>query len=134
MPGRNPPDWVAGISGIRNKFPWMEKANRYGADALILDLEDSVPDNENVSSRHLVKEGVVSLKTKGQACYARVNGFAGLTSIGVGPNAVNLTDKVFKFNWLSLFSIYRSLPVFGSHAFHFFTMPLFLLDKCQYFM
>ncbi|MCJ7641243.1 MAG: hypothetical protein MUO29_05025, partial [Desulfobacterales bacterium] len=60
--------------------------------------------------------------------------FSGGKTIGVQPNAVNLTDKVFKFNWLSLFSIYRSLPVFGSHAFHFFTMPLFLLDKCQYFM
>lgn len=63
-----------------NKPLWMEKAIHYGADALTLDLEDSVPDNEKVSSRRLVKEGVKTLKSQGQPCYVRINGFAtGLT-------------------------------------------------------
>ncbi len=63
-----------------NKPSWMEKAIQYGADALILDLEDSVPDDEKVSSRPLVKEGVKLLKSKGQPCYVRINGFStGLT-------------------------------------------------------
>ena len=63
-----------------NRPSWMEKANQFGADALILDLEDSVSDDEKVSSRRLVKEGVKALKAKGQPCYVRINGLAtGLT-------------------------------------------------------
>jgi citrate lyase subunit beta/citryl-CoA lyase len=38
-----------------SNLSWMEKAHQYGADVLILDLEDSVPDNEKVLSRDLVK-------------------------------------------------------------------------------
>jgi len=63
-----------------NKPGWMEKAVKYGADVLILDLEDSVPDNEKVASRPLVKAALKSLTEKGQICNVRVNGFAtGLT-------------------------------------------------------
>ena len=63
-----------------NKPSWMEKSIQYGADALILDLEDSVPYDAKVSSRDLVREGVKKLKSKGQPCYVRINGFAtGLT-------------------------------------------------------
>ncbi|MBW2091227.1 MAG: CoA ester lyase [Deltaproteobacteria bacterium] len=63
-----------------NKPDWMEKAVNYGADVLILDLEDSVPDREKVASRPLVKAALQSLSEKGQVCNVRVNGFAtGLT-------------------------------------------------------
>jgi citrate lyase subunit beta/citryl-CoA lyase len=63
-----------------NKPSWMEKAAEYGADALILDLEDSVPDQEKIAARPLIKAAVKALKAKGQACYVRVNAFAtGLT-------------------------------------------------------
>jgi citrate lyase subunit beta/citryl-CoA lyase len=59
-----------------NKASWIEKASKYGADVLTLDLEDSVPDSEKVSSRPIVKEGVKTVKAAGQACYVRINGFA----------------------------------------------------------
>ncbi len=63
-----------------NRPAWMEKAINYGADCLILDLEDSVPDQEKVAARPLVKAGIKALKAKGQAVNVRVNGFAtGLT-------------------------------------------------------
>ncbi|MBM4333823.1 MAG: CoA ester lyase [Deltaproteobacteria bacterium] len=63
-----------------NRPEWMEKAVGYGADALILDLEDSVPPEEKVAARPLVKAGIKALKGKGQACNVRVNGWAtGLT-------------------------------------------------------
>jgi len=63
-----------------NRPAWMEKAVGYGADCLILDLEDSVPDQEKVAARPLVKTGIKALKAKGQAVNARINGFAtGLT-------------------------------------------------------
>jgi len=58
-----------------NKFTWMEKATNYQADALILDLEDSVPDKEKIASRALVKQGLRYLKSQGQVCYIRINGF-----------------------------------------------------------
>lgn len=63
-----------------NKPAWMEKAVNYGADVLVLDLEDSVPDNEKVTARALVKTALKYLADKGQICSVRINGFAtGLT-------------------------------------------------------
>jgi len=63
-----------------NKPDWMEKAVKYGSDVLILDLEDSVPDNEKIAARPLVKAALKSLHARGQTCNVRVNGFAtGLT-------------------------------------------------------
>lgn len=64
-----------------NRPAWMDKAAGYGADTLILDLEDSVPDQEKVAARPLVKAAIKALKAKGQpAVSVRVNGFAtGLT-------------------------------------------------------
>jgi citrate lyase subunit beta/citryl-CoA lyase len=63
-----------------HRAEWIEKAAGYGADTLILDLEDSVPDREKSGARPLVKAGVRALAAKGQACSVRINGFAtGLT-------------------------------------------------------
>jgi citrate lyase subunit beta/citryl-CoA lyase len=63
-----------------NRPAWMEKAVGYGADCLVLDLEDSVPNQEKVAARPLVKAGIKALNAKGQAVNVRVNGFAtGLT-------------------------------------------------------
>ena len=63
-----------------NRPAWMEKAINYGADCLILDLEDLVPDQEKVAARPLVKAGIKALKAKGQAVNVRINSFStGLT-------------------------------------------------------
>ena len=63
-----------------NRAAWIEKAAGYGADTLILDLEDSVPDQEKAAARPIVKAGIKALAKKGQAASVRVNGFAtGLT-------------------------------------------------------
>jgi citrate lyase subunit beta/citryl-CoA lyase len=63
-----------------NRAAWMEKAAGYGADCLILDLEDSVPDQEKVAARPLVKAAVAALKARGQAVNVRINPLAtGLT-------------------------------------------------------
>ena len=63
-----------------NRAPWIEKAAGYGADTLILDLEDSVPDQEKAPARAIVKAGLKMLAAKGQAAGVRINGFAtGLT-------------------------------------------------------
>ena len=64
-----------------HRASWIEKAAGYGADTLILDLEDSVPDAEKAAARAVVKAGIRTLKKNGQkAVSVRVNGFAtGLT-------------------------------------------------------
>jgi len=63
-----------------NKPSWMEKAVKYGADVLALDLEDSVPVQEKVEARAMVKNALKFLKEKGQRCSVRVNGFvSGMT-------------------------------------------------------
>jgi citrate lyase subunit beta/citryl-CoA lyase len=63
-----------------NKPAWMEKAAGYGADVLILDLEDSVPDRDKAAARPLVQAALKALFARGQAASVRLNGFAtGLT-------------------------------------------------------
>jgi citrate lyase subunit beta/citryl-CoA lyase len=63
-----------------NRAAWIEKAAGYGADTLILDLEDSVPDREKAAARAIVKAGLKTLEAKGQGAGVRINGFAtGLT-------------------------------------------------------
>ena len=37
-----------------NKEDWVRKAPKYGADALILDIEDSVPLDEKQNAREIV--------------------------------------------------------------------------------
>jgi citrate lyase subunit beta/citryl-CoA lyase len=63
-----------------NKAAWMEKAPRYGADALILDLEDSVPLVDKDVARTLVREAIEHLSIRGQTVYVRINALeTGLT-------------------------------------------------------
>src|SRR2546426_748675 len=50
-----------------NRAAWIEKAAGYGADTLILDLEDSVPDPEKAAARPIVRAGIKALAKKGQA-------------------------------------------------------------------
>ena len=56
-----------------NKEDWMRKAPQYGADALILDLEDSVPPEGKAEARLLVKRMLNELGPAGQTLIVRVN-------------------------------------------------------------
>ncbi len=56
-----------------NKEDWMRKAPKYGADALILDLEDSVPPENKPESRILVSKMLRELGEGGQTLVVRVN-------------------------------------------------------------
>jgi citrate lyase subunit beta / citryl-CoA lyase len=56
-----------------NKAAWMQKAPQYGADALILDLEDSVPAADKPTARTLVRQAIEQLSAQRQALYVRVN-------------------------------------------------------------
>ena len=56
-----------------NREDWMRKAHQYGPDALILDLEDSVPEDEKEKARSLVTGMVDELGSAGQTLFVRVN-------------------------------------------------------------
>lgn len=59
-----------------HKPEWVTKALAAGADELILDLEDAVPDDQKTAARPLVRESVQRLAAAGQYCSVRINGYA----------------------------------------------------------
>ena len=56
-----------------NKEDWMRKAPKYGADALILDLEDSVQPDEKGDARSSVRKIIGELGSDGPALFVWVN-------------------------------------------------------------
>ena len=56
-----------------NRESMLDKATNAGADALILDLEDSVPAEEKVAARELVARKIPELVASGQRVWVRVN-------------------------------------------------------------
>ncbi|MEK9281069.1 CoA ester lyase [Bradyrhizobium sp. ISRA442] len=58
-----------------NKRDWMSKAPKYGADALVLDLEDSVPVAEKPAARNAVKEAIEELRVGPFGRFVRLNGW-----------------------------------------------------------
>jgi citrate lyase subunit beta/citryl-CoA lyase len=63
-----------------NKEDWMRKAPKYGSDALILDLEDSVPPENKPDARLSVSRMLQELGTAGPKLVVRVNSLdTGLT-------------------------------------------------------
>jgi len=63
-----------------NKEDWVRKAPKYGADALILDLEDSVPVPEKETARRIVSRLVPDLFAESVTVFVRVNSLdTGLT-------------------------------------------------------
>ena len=63
-----------------NREDRIQKAPRFGADALILDLEDAVALPDKPKARPLVRKMVEELSRAGQTVFVRVNDFeTGLT-------------------------------------------------------
>jgi citrate lyase subunit beta / citryl-CoA lyase len=56
-----------------NKESMLEKGGNAGADALILDLEDSVPQSEKSAARDLVAAKIPDLIARGQRIWVRIN-------------------------------------------------------------
>lgn len=49
-----------------NKLEWMRKSPKYGSDALIFDLEDSVPPDQKAESRGLIRQAIDELGPAGK--------------------------------------------------------------------
>ena len=67
-----------------NKEDWMRKAPKYGSDALILDLEDSVPSENKPEARLSVSKMLQELGATGPKLVVRVN------SLGTGLTGEDL--------------------------------------------
>lgn len=59
----------------------LEKASQVPADALILDLEDSVPPSEKDSARKMVAASIHGLASTGKEVFVRINSLATLYAI-----------------------------------------------------
>jgi citrate lyase subunit beta/citryl-CoA lyase len=59
------------VPGVRES--WIDKVVSAGADALILDLEDSVPVDAKVQAREVVSRKIAGLAAAGQRVYVRIN-------------------------------------------------------------
>lgn len=72
-----------------HRADWIEKAPKYGADALLLDLEDGVPTTHKVAARQTVRDGVLALHARGVAPFVRINAMdTGMASDDVEAIAV----------------------------------------------
>ncbi len=56
-----------------NRPSWMVKAPKYGPDALIFDLEDSVPISEKVAARACIRDAIDQLSEWSGGRFVRVN-------------------------------------------------------------
>ncbi|HEY7677184.1 MAG TPA: CoA ester lyase [Candidatus Methylomirabilis sp.] len=108
-----------------NKPRMHEKAAGAGADALILDLEDSVPPAEKPAARPMVREALE--KVRGPALYVRVNGdgtpwladdLAAVTCAGLAgimlPKAEHLTTLRMVSDLLAAAESRAGLPLGGT--------------------
>ncbi len=59
-----------------NRQSMLQKAQNFAADILILDLEDSVPQQEKETARNLVRSMLPGMAVKGQGLIVRTNSFA----------------------------------------------------------
>jgi citrate lyase subunit beta/citryl-CoA lyase len=111
-----------------NKPAWMEKAPQYGADALILDLEDSVPYADKDAARILVRQAIDNLSARGHTLFVRINPLetdmtgddlgavvcTGLT--GLLPPKVETVDDVQQLDTLLAYFEHREGMMPGSIA------------------
>ena len=99
-----------------NRPDWIDKAPKYGPDALIIDLEDAVPIAEKIQARPIVRAGIERLRDNAVGVFVRVNGLdtgltgedveaivtAGLDGIAI-PKLEN-ADEIRKIDaWIELF-------------------------------
>ncbi|MGH7961673.1 MAG: HpcH/HpaI aldolase/citrate lyase family protein [Candidatus Binatia bacterium] len=99
-----------------NRAEWIDKAPKYGADALILDLEDAVPVAEKKEARHIVRAGIERLHERKVPVVVRINALnTGLTGedieavvtpglVAVAIPKLERREEVLKVDaWVELF-------------------------------
>jgi citrate lyase subunit beta/citryl-CoA lyase len=106
-----------------NRPEWIDKAPKYGPDALILDLEDAVPIPEKPEARSIVRAGIERSHARGVPIVVRVNGInTGLTGedveavvtkglVAIAIPKLEKVEEVLKVDaWIELFEQKAGLP------------------------
>lgn len=99
-----------------NRAEWIDKAPKYGADALILDLEDAVPTAEKKEARSIVRAGIERLRERQVPIVVRINALnTGLTGedieavvipglVAIAIPKLERREEVLKVDaWIELF-------------------------------
>jgi citrate lyase subunit beta/citryl-CoA lyase len=60
-----------------NREPWIAKSPGYGADVVVLDLEDATPPAEKEAAREIVRRSLPGLRERGQGVWVRINELGG---------------------------------------------------------
>lgn len=107
-----------------NRPDWMDKAPKYGSDALILDLEDAVPIAEKIQARPMVRAAIERLHAHGVPVVVRVNGLdTGLAGedieaivttglVAVAVPKLERSEEILKVDaWIELFERKAGLPL-----------------------
>jgi citrate lyase subunit beta/citryl-CoA lyase len=107
-----------------NRPDWIDKAPKYGPDALILDLEDAVPNAEKGEARKTVRAGIERLRERRVPIVVRLNGLnTGLTGedveavvtaglVAVAIPKLERREEVLKVDaWVELCERKVGLPV-----------------------
>ena len=106
-----------------NRPEWMDKAPKYGADALLIDLEDSVPNAEKAGARKIVRAGIERLHARGVPVMVRVNGLdTGFTGedieaivtpgvVAIAVPKLEFAEQIRKVDaWIELFEQKAGMP------------------------
>jgi len=104
-----------------NNPRFVEKAWTRGADAIILDLEDSVPMSEKPKARGLVRETIAKVAKGGAAVFVRINKefieadlraaiWPGISRV-IFPKAESADEVIFVDNLLTELEKERGIPV-----------------------
>jgi citrate lyase subunit beta/citryl-CoA lyase len=56
-----------------NREPWIEKSPAYGADVVVLDLEDATPPTEKQAAQEILQRAIPVLRGRGQGVWVRIN-------------------------------------------------------------
>ncbi len=106
-----------------NRAEWIDKAPKYGPDALIIDLEDAVPIPEKAEARGIVRAGIERSHQRGMPIVVRVNGLnTGLTGedieavvtaglVGIAIPKLEFPEEILKIDaWIEFFEKKAGLP------------------------
>ena len=83
----------------------LGKVGRFGADVIVIDLEDAVADDEKVAARTTTRAALPALHGAGAALVVRVNGnlpTVGHLHVELPERRINVADGLFLVAHLSL--------------------------------
>ena len=72
-PAQNSFVWRSLLYVPANNERFIDKAHTRGADAIILDLEDSVPETERARAREMLPDAIASVTRSGADATVRIN-------------------------------------------------------------